>query len=84
MEKPHVSISGCKPPRADAESHKARLCLCSTETCACGGEAPSTASDVVLASGGRAPAAPGHPPVGPTVVLGPKGYAFQPGCRGYK
>lgn len=28
MEKPHVSISGCKPLNADAGSHKARLCLC--------------------------------------------------------
>lgn len=49
MEKPHVSISGCKPPGCWAPQSKA-LSLCFAETWARGGEAASGARDMAPAS----------------------------------
>lgn len=82
MEKPHDSISGCKPPGCQAPQSKA-LSLCSAETWARGGElqmVPETSPQLEVRS--WALAATGNPPGAPAAVFGPKGYAFQPGCRG--
>lgn len=82
MEKPHDSISGCKPPGCQAPQSKA-LSLCSAETWARGGElqmVPETSPQLEVRP--WALAATGNPPGAPAAVFGPKGYAFQPGCRG--
>ena len=82
MEKPHDSISGCRPPGCQAPQSRA-LSLCSAETWARGGElqvVPETSPQLEVRP--WALAATGNPPGAPAAVFGPKGYAFQPGCRG--
>lgn len=77
MEKPHVSISGCKPPGCWAPQSKA-LSLCSTETCTHGGERLQVVPETLPQPQVIGPSPPQATPAqGPAAAVGPKGYAFQ-------
>lgn len=81
MEKLQFPVLAASP--LDAGRYKARLCLCVPQKPATMGERLQVVPEAWLQPQVYALATPGTPlPRGPMDACGPKGYAFQPICRG--